>query len=261
VEETLMIDPAAAATDEPLGPDQYRYIATHAWWMATHSSPPHRYSYLAEVISHIWVPSDQQKDWLMDRQLTGRRIWIQGSEEQATEVGVQISGPWPTGRWRAPHGDFFAASAGHQPAPREGSWQVPTPDFLASLPRDPHQLLNRLQADRPGYTGAFVYAADALRTGLVPADLRAALYRALLTLPDAQITEPTDTEKWQDIALSINDGHRRSEIFINSANGQFAGERSTVTHDIGDLKAGTVTQSTAVTITTVDSIGQTPSPA
>lgn len=30
-----MIDPAAAATDEPLGPGQYRYIATRAWWMAS----------------------------------------------------------------------------------------------------------------------------------------------------------------------------------------------------------------------------------
>lgn len=257
-----MTDPAAASTDEPLGPDQCRYITTRAWWMATHSSPPHRYSYLAEVISRIWVPSDQQKDWLMDRQLTGRRMWIRGSEEQAAQAGVQISDAWPTGRWRAPHGDFFAASAGQQPSPREGSWQIPTPEFLAALPRDPRQLLNRLQADSPndspGYIGAFAYAADALRTGLVPADLRAALYRALLILPDAQITEPADTEKGQDIALSADDGHHRSEIFITSANGQFAGERSTVTRDTGDLKTGTVTQSTAVTITTVDSIGQMP---
>jgi hypothetical protein len=255
-----MTDPAAAATDEPLGPDQYLHIATHAWWMATHSSPPHRYSYLAEVISHVWVPSDQQKDWLMDRQVTGRRIWIHGSEDQAAEAGLQISDAWPTGRWRAPHGDFFAASAGQQPSRREGSWQIPTPEFLAALPRDPHQLLNDLQAaspnDRPGYTGAFAYAADALRTGLVPADLRGALYRALLMLPGAQITEPTDTGKGQDISLSTDDGHARTEILITSANGQFSGERSTVTRDTGDLKAGTVTQSTTVTITTVDSIGQ-----
>jgi hypothetical protein len=256
-----MIDSAATATDEPLGPDQYLYIATRAWWMATHSSPPHRYSYLAEVTSHIWVPSDQQKDWLMDRQLTGRRVWVQGSEEQAAQVGVQISEAWPTGRWRAPYGDFFAASAG-QPSPRVGSWQIPTPEFLAALPRDPRQLLNHLQADspndEPGYNGAFAYAADALRTGLVPADLRAALYRALLMLPTTKLTAPTDAEKGQDISLSSDDGHSRTEIFITSANGQFAGERSTVTRDTGDLKAGTVTQSTTVTITTVDSIGQMP---
>ena len=255
-----MIDPAAVASDEPIRPDQYWRVATHAWWMANMGSPSQRYSYLAEVIMNVWVPFDRQRDWLMDRRLTGRRVWIQGSEEQAAEAGFEIIDRWPTGRWRAPYGDFPAVSAGRQPGPREGSWQRPTPDFLAALPRDPSQLLDQLRADspddKPGYTGAFAYATDALRTGLVPADLRAALYRALLILPKAQITERSDTDNGQDLSLSIAGGDRLSEIFVNSANGQFAGERSTFTRDIGEFTAGTVQTSTVVVTTVVDEIGQ-----
>jgi hypothetical protein len=259
-----MVDPAAIATVEPLGPDQYRYIATHAWWIANVGSASHRYSYLAEIISQVWVPADQRRDWLLDRRLTGRRVWLQGSEEQAVEAGFEIRDPWPTGRWRAPHGDFFAGSARKQPSSTPGSWQTPTPDFLAALPRDPRRLLHRLRADspddRPGYIGAFVYATDALRTGLVSADLRAALCRALLMLPGAQITEPDDKNEGR-ISLSIDDGFRRREIFLSGADAQFAGERCTVTRDMPDLKAGTVTTSTVVSMATVDRIGQVPSPA
>ena len=255
-----MIDPAAIASDEPIGPDQYWHVATHAWWMANMGILPDLYSYLAEVISNVWVPSDQQRDWLMDRQVTGRRIWIQGSEEQAAEAGFEIIDRWPTGLRRAPYGDFSAVSTGRLPGPREGNWQGPTPGFLAALPRDPSQLLDRLREDspddRPGYAGAFVYATDALRTGLVPADLRAALYRALLMLPGAQITERSDTDNGQDLSLSIDTGGRLNEIFINSKNGQFTGERATFTRDIGDFKAGTVQTSTVVTTAVVDEIGQ-----
>lgn len=255
---------AVAVSDKPIGPGQYRHVATHAWWMASMASTgslPERYSYLAEVISNVWVPSDQQRDWLMDRRVTGRRVWIQGSEKQAVAAGFDVIDRWPSGRWQAPYGDFFAVTTGRQPGPREDSWQIPTPDFLAALPRDPRQLLDRLQADspddRPGYTGAFVYATDALRTGLVPADLRAALYRALLMLPGVRITHRSETGNEHDLSLSIDNGARRGEILISGADGQFAGERSVFTRDIGDFRAGTEQTSTTVVITVVDRMGQT----
>src|SRR6266536_2371760 len=102
-------------------------------------------------------------------------------------MGLRSKDRWPTGRWRAPHGNFFAADAGQEPGPQQGCWQVPTPDFFAALPRGARRLHDRLRtdspADRPGYTGVLTYAIYALQTGLVPADLRAALYRALLLLP------------------------------------------------------------------------------
>ncbi len=84
--------------------------------------------------------------------------------------------------------DRIQAAALRQRA--SGCWQVPTADFLAALPRDARQLYDRLRADSPAdrhrYTGVLTYAIDALQTGLVPADLRAAVYRALLLRPPSR---------------------------------------------------------------------------
>jgi hypothetical protein len=95
---------------------------------------------------------------------------------------------------------------------------------------------------------------DVLRTGVVPADLRVALYRALLTIPGVEVAE--DGASGRDFSLSLDDGSRRTEILINGENGQFAGERSTFTRDIGDYQAGTVQTSTKVVTTVVGNIGQ-----
>ena len=252
-----MFDPAAIVRDEPIRSGQYWHVSTHAWWMANMGSEPDRYSYLAEVITDVWIPFDQQRDWLMDRRLTGRRVWIQGSEQQAAEAGFKIEDRWPTGRRRAQYGDFWAESAGQQPSLGEGIWQRPTPDFLAGLPRDSSQLLAQLRessAGRGDDRRAFTYAMDVLRTGVVPADLRVALYRALLTIPGVEVAE--DGASGRDFSLSLDDGSRRTEILINGENGQFAGERSTFTRDIGDYQAGTVQTSTKVVTTVVGNIGQ-----
>lgn len=109
--------------------------------------------------------------------------------------------------------------------------------------------------------GPFVYADDALRTGRVPADLRAALYRALLLLPGVEIGEADDQDGTRRICLAVDDGVRRNEIFISSADGQFAGERATLTRDVRGLAAGTVTTDTVVSVALVGALGQLPADA
>ena len=260
-----MIDPAAVAVDEPLGPGQYRYVLTRAWWMGHLQRSGHDFSCLAENVIQIWVPADEREEWLLDRRQTGRRIWLEGSAEQLARAGGGPLGSWPTGRWQAPYGDFFAAESGEQPGPMEDCWQLPNSHFLAALPRDPQVLYERLRADSPddrtGYVGPFVYAADALRTGRVPADLRAALYRALLLLPGFETGEADDQDGTRLIWLAVDDGVRRNEIFISAADGQFAGERATLIRDVRGLTSGTVTTDTAVRVAIVDALGQLPADA
>jgi hypothetical protein len=199
-----------------------------------------------------------------DRRQTGRRTWLEGNAERLARAGGGLLGSWPAGRWQAPFGDFFAAQSGGQPGPVEQCWQLPDSHFLAALPRDPQVLCERLRADspddRPGYAGPFVYAADALRTGRVPADLRAALYRALL-LPGVEIGEADDQDGTRHISMAVDDGVRRNEIFISSADGQFAGERATLTRAVRGLTAGTVTTDTAVRVAIVDVLGRLPADA
>ncbi len=220
------------------------------------SVPPH--ICLAQHILQTWIPCDQEQDWLHDRQLTGRRTWIKGSDQQAEAVGVTIQHPGPTGRWRASHGDFFADPR-EPPGSRPATWQQPTPQFLAELPRNPDQLRERLITDSRNPAKAFTYATDALRTGLIPAGLRVALYQAMLMLPATELTSAdNDGTRPPSWTLRHDNGPFRDEIFISRADAQPTGERRTVTHDIPDLSAGTVTTSTIITMAIADSIGEPP---
>ena len=102
-------------------------------------------------------------------------------------------------------------------------------------------------------------------SGLIAADLRLALYEALLTLPSVELIEPGPAPgpgpgPWPEpgphaVSLRLDDGPRRDEILIDGGHGYFAGQLGLVTQDVGGLPAGTVTESTTVTTTVVDSVG------
>jgi hypothetical protein len=251
---------ALGATDEPVGPGQYRYIETHAWWTVFSGYNIFR----VENLIRTWVPAqpdDPTQDWMLDRHPTGNRVWIEGSEEQAREDGTFTDAQQGavTLKATAPCGNFYTPG----PCPRTGSWQDPTPGFLAGLPRDPAQLYERLQADAPdnarGPAELLVYAADALRTGLVPADLRAALYQALTRVEGIELTDQAaNLDGRVGTAIGIDDGQFRHDIIIDPVTGSFIGEREVLTDDYDGAAEGTVMNYSAVTTAVVDAIGAIP---
>jgi hypothetical protein len=266
-----VFDPGATASDEPLRPGWYRHVGTIAWWTSTlrFVDAPGRYGFRAEHVMHTWVPADWRDEWLLDRRTTGRRVWLLGDEAQAISAGLSVESRWPTGRWRAPYGDFYAASAGRRPGPHDGDWSVPTPEFLAGLPVDPQALYDRMRADsradRRGDSGVIVLALRLLRTGLVPAERRAAVYRALLLLPGVTIDKAAHNVAGRAVvALAYDDSRRRHEVLVDPIDGQFAGERSTVTGvpEGGSARdwypTGTLLASTAVRVAVVPGLGVMP---
>lgn len=142
-----------------------------------------------------------------------------------------------------------------------GTWQGPTPAFLAGLPRDPAALRDRLYRDSagagPSRDGeAFVYVADLLRTGTVPADLRGALYRVLATVPGVEVVARTASVGaatgvafgWSERSNGI-----LQEVVIDPATGDLVGERRVAT--AGDeVPVGTVIEETLVTRVLVDAV-------
>ena len=258
-----MLDLAVAVFDPAVGPSQYRYVETHAWWLGSFGTAQH----LTEHRLRCWIPAHPDRDWLLERELTGAQTWLTGSAELARDDGFELADVAPTGRFRARYGQFGGShgqfggcsTAGRRP-PR-GSWQNPTPAFLARLPRDPQQLLTRLTADNPSsWFTPFAAAVNALRTGLVPGPLRATLYRALTGLPAVRVDEHVYTIDGHDCLALVHDaGRTRTELMIDPMNGQFAGERDTLRDDsrIG-LPAGTVISSTAVRVAVVDAAGVRP---
>ncbi|MEU4745600.1 hypothetical protein AB0G02_34760, partial [Actinosynnema sp. NPDC023658] len=133
-EAVQTLDLAAArsvgAVDEPVAPGRYRYVATHAWWMASTTSGGREYARLVENLIRTWVPADPRGESLLRRAATGNRQWVVGTEDEAKAAGVDPGGPWPEGEWRAPCGDFFT----DEKCGRPGGWNNPTPEWQASLP-------------------------------------------------------------------------------------------------------------------------------
>jgi hypothetical protein len=208
-------------------------------------------SYLEEQLAETWVPADATKECLIRSGTTGKYQWVQGSDEAAKAAGIEL----PTAR---------SQDRRERCADKPGSWQEPTPAWLASLPRDPHQLYGKLRADTANRgqdpdLEMLVYVADSLRGGLVPADLRAALYRALALMPALEITDrAANLDGRVGVAYGIGKAGTRQEMIIDPTTGQFIGERETTTRDMDGLKAGTVTSYTSVSTAVVDAEGVRP---
>lgn len=258
-----MIDLAIAVSDRPVAPDHYRYVETHAWWLGTFGVHQH----LTEHRLRHWVPAQPGREWVLDHELTGAQRWLSGSAEQARADGFDLRDVAPTGRFTAPYGAYD--TGGHETTggcarrgqPPRGSWQAPTAAFFGRLPRDEVVLLAQLREDNPGsWFGPFAAAVTALRTGLVPADLRKALYRALTGLPAVTVAERIWNVDGQACVALVHDaGRTRTELMIDRRDGQFAGERDTVRSDARcGLRAGTVISTTAVRVAVVAEAGSRP---
>ncbi|MFC4951121.1 hypothetical protein [Pseudonocardia sp. GCM10023141] len=200
-------------------------------------------------------------DWLLVRSDTGQRKWLQGSESEARAAGLPADAVRPPERITARCGSFYGPETDQCTGP--GSWQVPTPAFLAGLPRDPAQLLARLERDVPdnirGNAELLVYATDLLRTGLVPADLRSALYLALAHVGGVTVTAgAVNLDGRSGVALGIDVRSSRQEIIVDPATGAFIGEREVALRGDRSKPAGTVLGYTSVRSGVVDQLGATP---
>lgn len=269
-----MPDLPVRIADEPLAPEQYRYIATHAWWMGTFMLPCPQptegrtplddvFVHYSEHLLQQWTPADQDADWLLDHNVTGRVEWLAGSGPEAVAAGFDIQDHWPSGRFRAPYGDFYAELHDAAPHRRSGSWAHPTPEFLALLPTDPAQLRERLYEQSPpgrSHSSPFGAAVDALRSCMVPAALREALYRALLGLPAVTAADDVkDLDGNLCLALVHDAGATRTELLIDPIDGQYAGERDTLRRDSRcGVVAGTVIAETSVRTAVVSGLGVLP---
>jgi hypothetical protein len=267
-----MSDLADLISDDPLRPDQYRHLIRHEWALRSVSLHLRSWRVLDESLSEEWVPADPARDWVRRAQHTGQRRWLQGSHRSAVAHGFDLNLDCDSPReLRARYGDYYAAEHSQEPAPPVGSWQNPTESFLASLPREPGRLLERLRVDSPthdisfhrrflrypAYVGPWEYALDLLRTGLVSADVRSALYGALRLLPGVRVrTDASNLDGAKAIAVVLDSSPIREELFLDPHRGCYVGERTTVAAwtPAMPVRPGTVIRDTALRTTIVDGI-------
>lgn len=260
------IDPGS----EP-GPGEYRYIRTHAQRAQYLGTADGRTLVpLGETITELWVPTDPTDEWMMRQRLVGEPRWISGSAKEAEEAGIDVDELWPEGKWSAPCGRFDEA-LDHPVGPDglgcgKGSWELPTQRWIDGLPRDPEKLLERLRADGGGDvksqdpSALAVEAGPALESGMLPADVRKALFEAIALMPDIEIVErDVDLGGRTGTALGMQADYNQYDIIVDRDSGDYLGERSVrVTEGSGSTKPGTVTSYSAVSTAVVDKLGQRP---
>ena len=140
----------------------------------------------------------------------------------AREDGFNLRELVPTGRFRARHGEFDATGtdprAAHcaTAAARRAETGSHRPVSSSSDCRGIRHLAGRLCADNPGsWFSPFAAAVTALRTGLVPAELRGALYRALTGLPGVSARARANIDGQDCLALVHDAGRTRTELMID----------------------------------------------
>ncbi|EID52565.1 CU044_5270 family protein [Saccharomonospora xinjiangensis] len=251
----------ASGADEPAAAEgQYRYVMERVSVVNSGSGDGGRSIFWrVEQVNETWAPHRESDEWLHRRTPDGEREWLVGSEEEARRAGLTFDDEHSDGEWKAPCGDWFSERPCEEPA----GWHNPTPEWQASLPKDPGALYERLRDDAPensrGDAELLVYAADALRSGVLGKEVRAALYEALTKVPGLEITEEEATLDGRvGTALGIEDGTQRQEIIIDPDTGEFIGERTVLSEGNGDLPEGTVLSHSSVTTAVVDDAGDRP---
>ncbi|MBT2550536.1 CU044_5270 family protein [Arthrobacter sp. ISL-65] len=263
-EAAEVLNNAAAATiqtsDPVVGPGQYLKIETTAVYSAgSVAADGTQTSWLDKTGGQVYVPADRKREWVWNRE---ERVPLESSSKAAKAAAAEIrkadqgrpkGQPSIVGILRAPGGAFY----GNKPTAIIG-----TPLTEAgSLPRDPRALLNIIQERTKGAgpspeMEALITIADALRTGVIPADLRAALYKAAALIPGVTVVDKQATLNGKTgtaIGIQSPDGGARQEIIIDPVTGLMIGERDVSLKATADFPAGTATSWTSVQTSVVNS--------
>lgn len=226
-------------TDPVVNPGQYLKIrSTNVWSTASVQADSSSYEWLDTEKSEMYIPDDRNGEWVWQR--SGRVPTTFFSAESKEFVREQNIQPRPE-LLRAPNGTFYGGPG-------------PFALDMSGFPRDPYRLLNNIYKQTLGKGQsvdgeALVFIADLLRTGVVPADLRAALYKAAAMIPGVTIMEGQanlDGRTGVAIGRTEESGMARQEIIIDPQTGQLIGERSILTEPLGSIPAGTAVTWTAI---------------
>jgi hypothetical protein len=232
--------------DPVVNPGQYLKIqSSNLWGSFSVDENGKEFQWLDTENMTMYIPANRNEEWVWER---SGRIPTVFFDEASREYEKTLQYDSPKGYvLRGPNGAFYGS------APDQSGF--PSPEYLASFPRDPHMLLNNIFKKTIGQGQsidgeAVVFIADLLRTGMVPADLRAALYKAAALIPGVTVTDDQATlngRKGIAIGRVEEVSHTRQDIIIDPQTGLLIGERQVLTQAQGVMPAGT-----AITLTTIE---------
>lgn len=231
---------AIKTSDPVVNPGQYLKIqSTNVWSTHATEADGSTYEWLDTEKSEMYIPANRSDEWVWQR--SGRIPTTFFDTKTKEHIHKQNVQPYPE-LLRAANGTFYGSPSSFAPD-------------MSTFPRDPYRLLNSIYKQTLGQGQsvdgqALVFIADLLRTGLVPADLRAALYKAAAMIPGVTITQgQANLDGRTGVAIGrLEEGpsKTRQEIIIDPETGQLIGERQILTQPLGSIPAGTAVTWTAV---------------
>ncbi len=194
-EAIQVLSDAAAATittsDPVLAPGQYLLVDTEAVYAVFSSTETgQQHVWLESQNGQMYVPADRSGEWIWNRE-AGEAVQF-FDEESRAEARLQAAQSDYQGEYlRAPAGQFYGSGQSILGA-------IPLEEAIAGAPRDPKELLELIYDNTRGSgptpdEEAFITIVDTLNTGVIPADLRAALYQAAALIPGLTVVESEAT--------------------------------------------------------------------
>ncbi len=239
---------ASKTGDVVLQPGQFLYVRDHAMAMASGGDGNHiDWAYTQDETYETWVPADQGQTWETRRSSSGHKTLLKGAPP------TDMPAIMPLGEWKARGGAFW----GDDNLPP--AFTRPTPAYLAALPRDPKQLYEKLRSEAAGDQGVILLTeiSEGLDTGLIPADLRKAVFQALAYLPNLQVLGgQTDFDGRPGTGFGLVDDATQHELIIDPATGAYLGWKELLVRDSKGLNAGTLVNASSVTTKVVGAMGQ-----
>ncbi|SEF21203.1 hypothetical protein SAMN05421837_101765 [Amycolatopsis pretoriensis] len=256
-------DLSVGATDQPVGPGQFRFVAEHTWVQrGVQMGQTTGYTYLAEQQVDRWIPADPHDVWQENRKILNPGKFLGGSVPQAQAPVPEVTDT-DQGQWQGRCGDFFPKSKPAKKCDDPADWDSPA--FYATLPHDPAALYAKLRALTAGRGSTpramFHYGIEILRAGVMPAQLRAQWYRALAKIPGMTVlAAETNLDGRTGVALGLDDRHEIRQLIIDPVTGQFIGERQVAGAEPDEpwIKPGTEIGASAITTSVAGQLGVVP---
>ncbi|MFK0224064.1 CU044_5270 family protein [Streptomyces vinaceus] len=190
-----------------------------------------------------------------------RRIWLsQDPTPQGANSGMIREGGTTFGM--AAPSPAGGGGAGGVPA----GIDRPTYQWLASLPTDPDALLKKLYADTRGNSSGgqdqavFDKIGELLREAVMPPQTASALYKAVAKIPGViEVPDAVDAAGRHGVGIARENTSlsQRTEWIFDKTSLSYLGQRSYLTKDTNQGKAGTLTSISAVLArAVVDKAGQ-----
>jgi hypothetical protein len=195
----------------------------------------------------LWIPADVDEPWVV------RSGWrtIRSATSDPRYQGLEIPTTTATRpSWATPGSTSYVRTY--------------DPRWYATLPRDPARLIAVLDAGFTGEGDGLAYRftegySEILRSGLAPAEVRAALFEGLARLPGMEVEGDVETlDGRRGIAIRAK-GSRFSMVF-DEQTGLYIGEHATDPDfpDVPGLDAERTTWLTSVSTTVVDRAPRAP---